>query len=103
MGTPWDIIGVCYSAPASAITLDHNCVQAAIYTEKEGKTRVYVPEHQPIYVTTLARAVSKAEQEATQCQLELLSSADNHYQLQGCLVNRTQPLPLKFAIQNPSL
>ncbi|KJY83672.1 D-alanyl-D-alanine carboxypeptidase [Vibrio galatheae] len=103
VGWPWDILGVCYSAPASAISLDGNCVQASIYTQDNGKTRVYVPEHQPIYVTTTANSVSDIEQESTQCDLELLSSPDNHYQLQGCLQHRTQPLPLKFAVQDPAL
>lgn len=103
VGWPWDILGVCYSAPASAITLDGNCVQASIYTQDDGKTRVYVPEHQPIYVTTQASSVSKIEQESTQCDLELLSSPDNHYQLQGCLQKRSKPLPLKFAVQDPAL
>ncbi|MEZ8099766.1 serine-type D-Ala-D-Ala carboxypeptidase [Vibrio bivalvicida] len=103
VGWPWDILGVCYSAPASAISLDENCVQASIYTQQDGKTRVYVPEHQPIYVTTVASSVSKIEQESTQCDLELLSSPDNHYQLQGCLQNRSKPLPLKFAVQDPAL
>ncbi|NOH24531.1 serine-type D-Ala-D-Ala carboxypeptidase [Vibrio europaeus] len=103
VGWPWDILGVCYSAPASAISLDGNCVQASIYTQKDGKTRVYVPEHQPIYVTTVASSVSKIEQESSQCDLELLSSPDNHYQLQGCLQSRSKPLPLKFAVQDPAL
>lgn len=103
VGWPWDILGVCYSAPASAISLDENCVQASIYTQQDGRTRVYVPEHQPIYVTTQAKTVSKAEQESSQCDLELLSSPDNHYQLQGCLQSRSQPLPLKFAVQDPAL
>lgn len=103
VGWPWDILGVCYSAPASAISLDDNCVQASIYTESDGKTRVYVPEHQPIYVTTQAKSVSKIEQESTQCDLELLSSPDNHYQLQGCLQSRSKPLPLKFAVQDSAL
>ena len=103
VGWPWDILGVCYSAPASAITLDNNCVQASIYTQKNGSTRVYVPEHQPIYVSTLAKSVSKTEQESTLCKLELTSSQENHYQLQGCLSQRKKPLPLKFAVQNPAL
>ncbi|MDW3170786.1 D-alanyl-D-alanine carboxypeptidase, partial [Vibrio sp. Y184] len=30
VGWPWDILGVCYSAPASSITLNNNCVQASI-------------------------------------------------------------------------
>ena len=64
---------------------------------------MYVPEHFPVYVTTQASSVSKDQQESTQCDLELISSPDNHYQLQGCLTERSKPLPLKFAVQDPEL
>ncbi|KYN86290.1 D-alanyl-D-alanine carboxypeptidase [Vibrio cidicii] len=100
VGWPWDILGVCYSAPSSAITLDENCVQASIYTQDDGNTRVYVPEHFPIYVKTDVKAVSKTVKEASHCDLELLTSSNNQYQLQGCLVERDKPLPLKFAVQD---
>ncbi|MBU2896333.1 serine-type D-Ala-D-Ala carboxypeptidase [Vibrio hepatarius] len=103
VGWPWDILGVCYSAPATAITLDGNCVQASIYTQDDGQTRVYVPEHFPVYVTTQASSVTKDHQESTQCRLELVTSPNNHYQLQGCLIKRSKPLPLKFAVQDPEL
>ncbi|AXX58905.1 serine-type D-Ala-D-Ala carboxypeptidase [Vibrio vulnificus] len=100
VGWPWDILGVCYSAPSSAITLDENCAQASIYTLADGNTRVYVPEQYPIHVTTNAKTVSKAIQQSNHCDLELLTGDNNQYQLQGCLVERDKPLPLKFAIQD---
>ncbi|WP_194439402.1 serine-type D-Ala-D-Ala carboxypeptidase [Vibrio sp. A621] len=103
IGWPWDIIGVCYSAPSSAISLDENCVNASIYTNKDGSTRVYAPEHFPIYVSTTAKSVTKQQFEDSRCDLELQVSPDNHYQLQGCLVERSKPLPLKFAVQDPAL
>ncbi|MGT0150760.1 D-alanyl-D-alanine carboxypeptidase [Vibrio metschnikovii] len=43
VGWPWDSLGVCYSAPVSAVNLDGNCIQASIYTQDNGSTRVYVP------------------------------------------------------------
>ncbi|GBK98974.1 D-alanyl-D-alanine carboxypeptidase [Vibrio harveyi] len=102
VGWPWDILGVCYSAPASAVTLNENCVQASIYTQKNGTTRVYVPEHQPINVTTSAQTVSKSVQKSRHCDLELIANPNNQYQLTGCLVDRgDKPLPLKFAVQDP--
>jgi len=103
VGWPWDIVGVCYSAPSAAISLDENCVQASIYSQKNGATRVYTPEHFPIYVSSSAKTVSKEYYEENNCGLELLTTPDNHYQLQGCLVERKKPLPLKFAVQNPTL
>lgn len=103
VGWPWDILGVCYSAPSSAMTLDSNCAQASIYTKDNGATRVYIPAHYPIDVTTTAATVTRSGQKATQCDLELITTPDNAYKLSGCLVERKKPLPLKFAIQNPEL
>ncbi|WP_434356735.1 serine-type D-Ala-D-Ala carboxypeptidase [Parasalinivibrio latis] len=101
-GWPWDILGVCYSAPSSAITVDHNCVQGAIYSE-EGKqlTRVHVPSFQNITVSTDAAAVTKEQQKSSHCDLELYYDNQNTYRLSGCLTNRKKPLPLKFAVINP--
>ncbi len=103
VGWPWDILGVCYSAPASAITLDKNCVQASIYTKKDGSTRVYVPKHQPIIVSTEVKSVSKTTQKEMQCELELTTFDNNQYLLSGCLLNRKKPLPLKFAVQETDI
>lgn len=103
VGWPWDILGVCYSAPSSAMTLDSNCAQASIYTKDNGSTRVYIPAHYPIDVTTNAATVTRSGQKATQCDLELITTPNNSYTLSGCLVERKKPLPLKFAIQNPEL
>ncbi|MCG9554041.1 serine-type D-Ala-D-Ala carboxypeptidase [Vibrio sp. Isolate31] len=103
VGWPWDILGVCYSAPSSAMTLDSNCAQASIYTKDNGSTRVYIPAHYPIDVTTNATTVTRSGQKATQCDLELITTPNNAYKLSGCLVERKKPLPLKFAIQNPEL
>lgn len=100
VGWPWDILGVCYSAPASAITLDKNCVQASIYTNNDGSTRVHVPAHQPISVASNAITVSETEQKERQCDLELTTADNNRYQLSGCLKKRNKPLPLKFAVQH---
>ncbi|MCG3721693.1 serine-type D-Ala-D-Ala carboxypeptidase [Vibrio cincinnatiensis] len=103
VGWPWDSLGVCYSAPVSAVNIDGNCIQASIYTQEEGTTRVYVPPHYPIYVESDAQTVTQAQQQAQHCDLELIASHDNHYRLSGCLAQRSQPLPLKFAIQNTEL
>ena len=103
VGWPWDILGVCYSAPSSAMTLDSNCAQASIYTKDNGTTRVYIPAHYPIDVTTTAATVTRSGQKATQCDLELITTPNNTYKLSGCLLEHKKPLPLKFAIQNPEL
>ncbi|MGF1741082.1 serine-type D-Ala-D-Ala carboxypeptidase [Vibrio profundum] len=108
VGLPWDILGVCYSAPAMGIVLNHNCVQASISTSspqsgKHRQTRFYVPEHQPIHVVNQVIAVSKEEKKALHCDLELTTGDNNHYRLAGCLVKSERVMPLNFAIQQPAL
>ncbi|MGV3001325.1 serine-type D-Ala-D-Ala carboxypeptidase [Vibrio sp. E150_018] len=100
VGWPWDILGVCYSTPSSAITLNGNCVMASIYTNADGSTRVFTPKHQPVNVSTAATAITRKQQKEQYCDLELTTTPTNHYRLSGCLVKREQPLPLNFAIQN---
>ncbi|QUJ68018.1 serine-type D-Ala-D-Ala carboxypeptidase [Photobacterium sp. GJ3] len=99
-GWPWDSLGVCYSAPSSSITLEHNCVQAALYSDQQpGQlTRLHVPAHQPISATSIAKVVTKDEQKSEFCALELVTQPGNHYQLSGCLPQRENPLPLNFAV-----
>lgn len=102
VGWPWDILGVCYSAPSSAISLDKNCVQGSVYSEKGKKiTRVFVPKNQPVSVKSEAITVTPIQQKETRCDLELHYSQTNTYKLTGCLSFRTGPLALKFAVQNP--
>ncbi|MGX9417029.1 D-alanyl-D-alanine carboxypeptidase/D-alanyl-D-alanine endopeptidase [Vibrio sp. WJH972] len=103
VGWPWDILGVCYSAPSSAVTLDRNCVYGSIYTNDDGTTRVYVPKAFPVVATTSSVAVSLEEQKKKRCFLDLYSTRENHYHLDGCLAFRNDPLPLKFAVRAPSL
>ncbi|MFC3022495.1 serine-type D-Ala-D-Ala carboxypeptidase [Vibrio zhugei] len=99
-GWPWDALGVCYSAPASAINVDHNCIPASIYSLKNGKTRVYVPEQYPIHIENQVISVSPSGKQNRHCDLDLQARHDNRYIISGCLVKQKQPLPLKFAVQN---
>lgn len=103
VGWPWDVLGVCYAAPVSAVSLEGNCVQASINTNQDGSSRIYVPSFQPIEVTGNVQSVSKEKQEQSFCDLELITAPDNRYILSGCLQNRAKPLPLKFALQSPEL
>ena len=103
VGWPWDSLGVCYSAPSSAINLDHNCAPASLTDLNNGQTRLYVPEQYPIHVKNQAKAISSEAIKAQHCELELTAADNNHYVLSGCMAQRSTPLPLKFAVQNTGL
>ncbi|MDP5254040.1 MULTISPECIES: D-alanyl-D-alanine carboxypeptidase/D-alanyl-D-alanine-endopeptidase [unclassified Vibrio] len=103
VGSPWDALGVCYSAPSQATNLDHNCIPGALYTSASGKTRVNVPKQYPIYVDNQAVTVTSSVKKQQHCELHLQATNDNHYVLSGCIVEREKPLPLNFAVRNTSL
>ncbi|GAD91007.1 D-alanyl-D-alanine carboxypeptidase DacB [Vibrio halioticoli NBRC 102217] len=103
VGWPWDVLGVCYAAPASALSLEGNCVQASLKTLKNGNTSIFVPQYQPITVKTTVKAVTKEEKRTSYCDLNLSTEPNNSYTLSGCLTYRDKLLPLKFAVQSPSL
>ncbi len=104
IGRPWDILSICYSAPSTALTIEKNCVQASISTNKKtGAAQVFVPKHQAIRLSTDAVSVTSSEQAKRMCDLELTYNKFNQYHLSGCLVERDSPLPLKLAIQNTNL
>ncbi len=101
IGLPWDILGICYSAPSTAITLENNCVQASLYSNKK-PARLFVPRHQPITYMANVDIVTEVEQKAKHCDLDLNYHENNRYVLSGCIKQRNTPLPLKFAIQDPT-
>ncbi|TBT12719.1 serine-type D-Ala-D-Ala carboxypeptidase, partial [Vibrio parahaemolyticus] len=78
MGWPWDILGVCYSAPASSITLNNNCVQASIYTQKDGGLESMCLSIN-LFVLKVRETVSKTIQKSRHCDLDLLATPDNNY------------------------
>jgi len=101
-GWPWDNTGVCYSAPASSITLDRNCVQGSVYANAKvgAPIRVHIPEFQPIKVSSSAIIISKTTWLDHPCKFELTPYSNNTFSLTGCLVQRKGAFPMKFAIQN---
>ncbi|WP_115718390.1 D-alanyl-D-alanine carboxypeptidase/D-alanyl-D-alanine endopeptidase [Gallaecimonas mangrovi] len=100
-GWPWDNLGVCYSAPSSALTFEHNCVAASLSVGAAGqKTRFYVPSFQPVSVTDDVVAVTQDQQQQNLCELQLDRGPGNHYHLHGCVTNERAVWPLNFAVND---
>lgn len=101
-GWPWNNLGVCYSAPVSALTLEGNCIQASLKNQGSGQpARFFVPAHQPIQVTSDVRVLPEEQIEQQLCELEVKLGPGNRYQLSGCISDRRDVMPLKFAINDP--
>ncbi len=102
IGWPWNNLGVCYSAPAAALTLERNCVAASLKNQGSGQpARFFVPAHQPIEVTSEVIALDNDSIERQLCTLESSVGPGNRYQLSGCISDRRDVLPLNFAVNDP--
>lgn len=102
IGWPWNNLGVCYSAPAAALTLERNCVAASLTNQGSGlPARFFVPAHQPVEVTSEVLALDQDSIEAELCDLEARVGPGNRYHLSGCINDRREVLPLNFAINDP--
>lgn len=101
VAVPWDNLGICYSAPSTALSLDQNCFEGALYRNKTGKTRLFVPKHFPVSIKNESTVVDPNNKPALElCQLNLKASMDNNYLLQGCVAQSPKLIPLKFALQD---
>lgn len=105
-GQVWNDLGVCYAAQTSAIVINGNCVLGNLKRSIKASNniaRVYIPEYQPISLTSNVQIVSKDQQKAQFCDLEVNRNRQNSYQLFGCITAAKKPLPLSFAVSEPSL
>ncbi|QIZ76603.1 D-alanyl-D-alanine carboxypeptidase/D-alanyl-D-alanine-endopeptidase [Ferrimonas lipolytica] len=91
-GWPWDDLGVCFSAPASAVMLDGNCVHVAL-EPKAGHIAVNKSAHIPLNIESNVRY----EPMSSFCPLEL--NVDHQvYRLSGCTNKKTN---LALALDEP--
>jgi len=99
-GLPWDNVGVCYSAPSSAISLDDNCAVAKLYFSDKNNTQIgfKISRSAPITINENLQLLDGLEKRY--CKFKLVVDKDNHYDLGGCIGRHEIPRFLSFAIQN---
>ncbi|MDA7747108.1 D-alanyl-D-alanine carboxypeptidase/D-alanyl-D-alanine-endopeptidase, partial [Psychromonas sp.] len=104
-GQAWNDLGVCYTAPSSAIIINKNCVLGNLSLKHEGakKATLYIPDYEPINITSDVSVVTIKQREERFCALEVTRNSQNKYHLWGCIVPRQRYFPLAFAVNDPGL
>ncbi|MCX4186898.1 D-alanyl-D-alanine carboxypeptidase/D-alanyl-D-alanine-endopeptidase [Methylophaga sp. OBS4] len=104
IGLPWDILGVCYSAPSSGISLDGNCVSGKLFlpASASNNTSVLLPADAPVRAQSKAVALP-ASATNNHCELKLSANENNQYSVGGCVAKNKLPMPLNFAVQNTTI
>lgn len=101
-GWVWNDMTQCFSAPPSAAIIDKNCFSVTLQSgQKPGDIAyVHTAPFYPINMFSQVITLAKGSTDARYCTLDVIPGELNRYILTGCLIQRTEPLPLAFAIQN---
>lgn len=101
-GWPWNDITQCFSAPPAAAIVDRNCFSVSLYSAPKPNDNAFirVASYYPVYMFSEVRTLAKGSPDAQYCELDVVPGELNRYTLTGCLTQRSEPLPLAFAIQD---
>lgn len=102
LGWVWNDLTMCFNSPPAAINIDNNCFYVDLdANQPNGQlAKVNVPTAYPVQVFSQAYVVEGAE--ANYCQLDVVVSDNNRYQVKGCLARQAKPFGLSFAVQDPT-
>ncbi len=98
----WDDQSICFAAPASAVSVNHNCVYGNLDRNTDSAiAEAYIPGYEPLSLTTDVEIVSARQKQASLCELRIFHQPDNQYSMEGCVVRNEQRLPLAIAVKDP--
>ncbi|MCX2957607.1 MAG: D-alanyl-D-alanine carboxypeptidase/D-alanyl-D-alanine-endopeptidase, partial [Serratia symbiotica] len=104
-GWPWNDMTQCFSAPPAAAIIDRNCFSVSLYSAPNPgdiafiRVASYYPVY-PVNVFSQVRTLARGSTNAQYCELDVVPGELNRFTLTGCLIQRNDPLPLAFAIQD---
>ncbi|WP_242065905.1 D-alanyl-D-alanine carboxypeptidase/D-alanyl-D-alanine-endopeptidase [Moritella sp. F3] len=102
-GQVWNDQAVCYATQASALVINGNCVLGNLKRSADlKKATIYIPDYEPLSLVSEVDIMTKEQQQAQFCDLEVTRHPGNNYTLFGCITPSKRNLPLSFAISEPA-
>lgn len=101
-GWPWNDMTQCFSAPPAAAIVDRNCFSVSLYSAPKPGDMAFirVASYYPVTMFSQVRTLPRGSAEAQYCELDVVLGDLNRFTLTGCLPQRSEPLPLAFAVQD---
>jgi len=101
-GWPWNDMTQCFSAPPAAAIVDRNCFSVSLYSAPKADDLAYirVASYYPVTMFSQVRTLARGSADAQYCELDVVPGDLNRFTLTGCMPQRSEPLPLAFAIQD---
>ncbi|MCU5773411.1 serine-type D-Ala-D-Ala carboxypeptidase [Erwiniaceae bacterium BAC15a-03b] len=101
-GWPWNDMTQCFSAPPGAAIVDRNCFSVSLYSAPNPGDNAFirVASYYPVNMFSDVRTLAKGSADAQYCELDVVPGELNRFTLTGCMTQRSDPLPLAFAVQD---
>ncbi len=101
-GWPWNDMTQCFSAPPAAAIVDRNCFSVSLYSAQTPGDNAFirVASYYPVNMFSQVRTLARGSADAQYCELDVVPGELNRFTLTGCMTQRSEPLPLAFAIQD---
>ncbi len=101
-GWPWNDMTQCFSAPPGAAIVDRNCFSVSLYSAQKAGDNAFirVASYYPVNMFSEVRTLARGSSDAQYCELDVVPGELNRFTLTGCMMQRAEPLPLAFAIQD---
>lgn len=101
-GWPWNDMTQCFSAPPAAAIVDRNCFSVSLYSAPKANDLAYIriASYYPVTMFSQVRTLARGSADAQYCELDVVPGDLNRFTLTGCMPQRSEPLPLAFAIQD---
>lgn len=91
----------CFSAPPAAAIVDRNCFSVSLYSAPKPGDMAFIRVASYYPVTMFSGThPPRGSAEAQYCELDVVPGDLNRFTLTGCLPQRSEPLPLAFAVQD---
>lgn len=100
VGTTWDDQDYCWGSPISAMTVDHNCVTAAVKpaTQIDQPAVLTLPEHTQS-MQFINQVITRAAT-TTDCKVNVKRSNAGTYTINGCIKLSDQPNKIEMAVNS---
>jgi D-alanyl-D-alanine carboxypeptidase/D-alanyl-D-alanine-endopeptidase (penicillin-binding protein 4) len=102
-GFMWDDLNFCYSAPSTAIILDHNCFKFTLFPSQIVNNKALIKQQKPLTYTPVDNQVYTRLIDEQHCPIDMQASKDNHYQITGCIPYHHAPYHFEVAVHNPQI
>ncbi|MCX4188970.1 D-alanyl-D-alanine carboxypeptidase/D-alanyl-D-alanine-endopeptidase [Methylophaga sp. OBS3] len=104
IGVPWDIMGVCYSAPSSALSMNGNCVYGKLSATSEPPITAVKATASDLVSMDAGNMIlmEGLNTDNIDCEPKLSANDNNEYTVGGCVGTHRLPVSFHLAVQNPT-